>query len=103
MEIPKNFIAINEFFEKYGRIIASIFINLIGVALMLFPGVVFALFLFNLTSLFIGHGLAIKWGEFLPLVIFAFVSWYIGVGVYKNNDPDRDASAGEPKTGRISP
>jgi hypothetical protein len=85
MKIKKFFIAMNDSLEKYGRIIANIFISLIGVALMLFPGVIFTLFLYNLISLFIGHGLVIKWGEFLSLAIFSFVYWYIGVGICKNN------------------
>ena len=83
---------INEYLTDLGVIIAGIILPLLAVGLLLFPGLVFSIFLFRILSYFMVSQEFFSFNEILKLALLSIASWYVGVGVGKMT---KDINEGE--------
>ena len=69
---------LNQTLEELGQTIAQLGVSLLGMILMLLPGVVFV---FLIYGVFTGEKFSIS--ECAKLIFFGVISWYIGLGLHK--------------------
>lgn len=75
--------AIDKYLADLGIIFAGIVLSLLAVGLMLFPGLVFTVFLVSVFNAIMDADPYVRFNEFPILILMGIASWYLGMGVGK--------------------